>query len=246
MSTPSAPFSSPVPVVDEDLLTLEQVKGVVPTTLKAAITQDYVDKLNRVTSDPIIRDHIQRNFVSYTAVLKEGKFKTEDYLHAVTYVSFKLMGYSDKDSYAKTFPKRYTDLVANGTPEKTIASYVSIYKKGKLVNLILEQTLVPSWVLNQHMYQEALNVQFDLMRTADSEKVRTEAANSLLTHLKKPEAAKNAININLGQQDQQGMAALTNALTDLAEVQRNAIANGTMKTIDVAAMRLVHEDQSND
>lgn len=243
MTNPSAPFSNPVPVAQEDLLTLDQVKAAVPTTMKAAITQDYVDKLNGITNDPIIRDHIQKNFVSYTAVLKEGKFKTEDYLSAVAYVSFKLMGYTDKDSYAKTFPKRYTDLVAAGTPEKTIASYVSIYKKGKLVNLILEQTLVPSWVLNQHMYQEALNVQFELMRNADSEKVRTEAANSLLTHLKKPEATKNSVNINLGQQDQQGMAALTNALTQLAETQRTAIQSGNMKTIDVAATRLVHEDE---
>ncbi|MCF8861606.1 putative terminase small subunit [Agrobacterium phage OLIVR2] len=242
MSVPSAPFSSPIPVTDEDLLTLEEVKSAVPTTLRASITQDYVDKLNGITTDPIVRDHIQRNFVSYTAVLKEGKFKTDDYLAAVAFVSFKLMGYTDKDSYAKTFPDRYTALVANGTPEKTISSYVSIYKKGKLVNLILEQSLVPSWVLNQHMYQEALNVQFELMRSADSEKVRTEAANSLLTHLKKPEAAKG-ININLGEQDQQGMAALTQAITQLAQTQKTAIEMGTMKTIDVAASRLVHAEE---
>lgn len=244
MSDPSAPFSTPVVVQTDDLLTIDQVKGAVPTTLRSAITQDYVDKLNGVTSDPIIRDHIQRNFISYTGVLKDGKFKTEDYLHAVAFVSFKLMGYSDKDSYAKTFPNRYTQLVANGTPEKTISSYVSIYKKGKLVNLILEQTLVPSWVLNQHMYQEALNTQFDLMKNAGSEKVRTEAANSLLTHLKKPEAAKGGVNLNLSEQDQQGMAALTNALTQLAQTQKTAIERGSMKTIDVTSSRLSHgEDQ---
>ena len=246
MSTPSAPFSTPLPMKQDDMLTLEEVKHAVPSTLRAAITQDYVDKLNTITSDPITRDHIQKNFIGYTVVLKEGKFKTEDYLSAVAYVSFKLMGYSDKDSYAKTFPDRYTSLVAQCVPDKTVASYVSIYKKGKLVNLILEQTLVPSWVLNQDMYQAALNVQFDLMRNADSEKVRTEAANSLLTHLKKPEAAKNSVNINLNQHDQQGMAALTAALTDLAETQKTAIANGSMKTIDVAATRLIHEEAIDD
>lgn len=245
MSNPSAPFSTPMTVNSDDLLTLDQVKEVVPTTLKSSITQDYVDKLNAITTDPIMREHIQSNFISYTAVLKDGKFKTDDYLNAISYVTFKLMGFSDKDSYAKTFPKRYTDLVASGVPEKTIASYVSIYKKGKLVNLIIEQSMIPTWLLNQNMFQEALNTQYHLMKNAVSEKVQTEAANSLLTHLKKPEAAKGAVNINLSQQDQQGMAALTDAITELAKTQRNAIAEGNMKTIDVASSRLVHSEDDD-
>lgn len=244
MTQPSAPFSKPAnSPTQSDLLTLEEVVNAVPTTLKNSITQNYVDKLNGITTDEIIRDNIQRNFISYTAILKEGKFKTEDYLYAVAYVSFKLMGYTDKDAWVKTFPDRYTKLVAQGIPDKTIASYVSIYKKGKLVNLIMEQSLVPSWVLNQHMFQEALNVQFDLMKNADSEKVRTEAANSLLTHLKKPEAAKNAVTINMNEQDQQGMSALADALNNLASSQRQAIVNGSMKTIDVASTRLVREGE---
>lgn len=240
MSNPSAPFSTvPAPINPDKFLTVDQVKMAVPTTLRSSITQEYVDKLNAISADELTREHIQRNFISYTAVLKDGKFKTEDYLYAVSFVSFKLMGYSDKDSWIKTFPDRYTNCVAQGLPEKQIASYVSIYKKGKLVNLIMEQTLVPSWVLNQHMFQEALNTQFDLMKNAESEKVRTEAANSLLTHLKKPEAAKNSVNINLSDSDNKGMAALTAAMKQLAETQRNAIAVGNMKTIDVAAHRLV-------
>lgn len=240
MSVPSAPFSNlPAPIDQDKFLTIDQVRASVPTTLKPSITQEYVDKLNAISTDELTREHIQKNFISYTAVLKDGKFKTEDYLYAVSFVSFKLMGYSDKDAWIKTFPDRYTNCVAQGLPEKQIASYVSIYKKGKLVNLIMEQSLVPSWVLNQHMFQEALNTQFDLMKNAESEKVRTEAANSLLTHLKKPEAAKNAVNINLSDSDNKGMAALTQAMTELAHAQRQSIMNGTMKTIDVASTRLV-------
>lgn len=240
MSVPSAPFSNlPVPAAPNDLLTVDLVKQSVPTTLRSSITQEYVDKLNAVSSDELTRKAIQENFISYTAVLKDGKFKTEDYLHAVSFVSFKAMGHTDRDAWIKTFPDRYTNCVAQGLPDKQIASYVSIYKKGKLVNLIMEQTLVPTWVLNQHMFQEALNTQFDLMKNAESEKVRTEAANSLLTHLKKPEAAKNAVNINLSDSDNKGMAALTQAMTELAQAQRNSITNGNMKTIDVASTRLV-------
>ena len=61
------------------------------------------------------------------------------------------------------------------------------YNKNKLVNLILEQSMIPSWVLNQDMYQKALNVQCELMLTANSEKV-SDAANSILTHLKPPQS----------------------------------------------------------
>lgn len=248
MSTPTAPFSSlaaPVPATGAHL-TIEDVKGAVPANIKNSITQDYVDKLNAVTNDPIMRDHIQRNFVSYTGVMKEGKFKVEDYLSAVSYVSFKLMGMTDKDAYIKTFPDRYTALIAQGVPEKTISSYVSIYKKGKLVNLILEQTMTPAWVLNQHLFQEALNVQASLMRDAESEKVRTEAANSLLTHLKRPEAVKGGLTINMGDEEKKGLSALTNALEQLAKGQQQAIATGAMKTIDVAATPLSVSDDVED
>lgn len=242
MSEPSAPFSSMVPalkpVLEEGMLTIEQVKQAVPTNLRTSITQEYVDKLNAITTDEVMRDAISRNFISYTGVLKEGKYKTEDYLCAVAFVSFKLMGMTDKDAYIKTFPDRYLRLVQNGQGDKEMSSYVSIYKKGKLVNLILEQTMTPAWVLNSHMFQEALNTQFDLMRNAESEKVRTEAANSLLTHLKKPEAAKGGVTFNLNQSDQAGMAAITNALHELADVQRGAISSGQSKTIDIAAMKM--------
>lgn len=222
--------------------TIQDVKAAVPSNLRSSITQDLVDKLNTATTDDIARDAIQKNFLSYVNVMKEGKFKLDEYLSAVMFVSFKLMGDTDKDAYAKTFPDRYLALVQKGTPDKTISSYVSMFRKGKLVNLIMEQSLVPTWVLNNHMFQEALNTQFDLMKNAQSEKVRTEAANSLLTHLKKPEPAKGAIKITMGDAEQNTMNALVDAMNGLVDAQRSAIVNGTMKTIDVAGSRLIAED----
>lgn len=216
-------------------LTLEQVQTAVPKALKGSVTQGLVDTLNTVTTDPLMIENIQKNFLTYADILKEGKFKTEEYINAVIFVSFKIMDYSDKDAYAKTFPDRIVALTARGASSKDISAYVSAFKKGKLVSLIMEQTLVPTWVLNQHMFQEALNTQYDLMKNADSEKVRTEAANSLLTHLKKPEVTKGSnININIGES--KIMSDLQQSLQDLASMQRDAIANGSMKTIDIAAL----------
>ena len=73
--------------------------------------------------------------------LEKAQFKTEDYLNAVAFVSYKLMGHSNQEAYFKTFPTRYQDMLAAGKSQKDISSFVSIYAKGKLVNLILEQFL---------------------------------------------------------------------------------------------------------
>lgn len=206
------------------MLTVQQVATALPPNLKSSATQQFVDQINNIVSDPIVAEQVRDNFISYTKVLQEGKFKTEDYLHAVTYVSFKLMGMSNQDAYCRTFPQRHAALVARGTPAKDIAAYVSAYHRGKLVNLILEQSLVPSWVLNQDAYQKAINTQVDLMTNAQSELVRTQAANSILTHLAKPKEAGPLVNIDM--RENSGMNELKNMLVDLATKQRELISNG--------------------
>lgn len=205
------------------MLTLEQVQSAVPATIKRSINQSLVDTINNAAADPLVAEQIRENFVSYTSVLKDGKFRTEDYLSAVTYVSYKLMGDTNKEAWAKTFPARFATLKAKGATEKEVSAHVSAYNKGRLVNAILEQSLVPTWVLNQDMYQKALNVQADLMMNAHSEKVRSDAANSILTHLKKPEGK---IEVDLNIKDNSGMNELKGALADMAATQRQLIASG--------------------
>ena len=224
--------------------TLEDVKKAVPSHIRSNITQPLVDTLNNIAADPLIAEDIRNNFVSYSAVLKEGRFKVEDYLNAVAYVSYKIMGNTNEESYAKTFPHRYSALIAKGTAKKDIASYVSAYNKGKLINLILEQTLVPAWVLNQDLYQKAINVQADLMQNAQSEKVRAEAANSLLTHLGKPK--EGSFQINIGETENSGMREMRDMLRQVAMNQQEAIQQGRMQTIDVAAQRIRAEDEYED
>lgn len=218
------------------MLTVDVVAKSLPANLKSAATQQFVDQINNIVTDPIIAEQVRENFISYTKVLQEGKFKTEDYLHAVTYVSFKLMGYSNQDSYFRTFPQRHQALVARGTSAKDIAAYVSAYNKGKLVNLILEQSLVPSWVLNQDAYQKAINTQVKLMQNAQSEMVKTQAANSLLTHLTKPKEVGPLINFDM--RENSGMNELRDLLGKVASKQQEAIRNGT-STKDIANQAII-------
>ncbi len=227
-----------------DLLTVAQVAGAVPPNLKNVITQGFVDQINAVVADPLLAEQIRNNFVSYTGVMKDGKFKIEDYLNAVVYVSYKLMGYSNKDSYFRTFPTRHANLVAKGTSEKDISAYVSAYNKGKLVNLILEQTLVPVWVMNQDIYQKAINHQFTLMTSAQSEKVQCEAANSLLTHLKKPEGKD--FQINMDMRETSGINELREAMKGMANAQLDALKSGAPIKLVTDATIVDAEDTSGD
>lgn len=222
-------------------LTLQQVAHALPPNLKNNVTQQLVDNINNCVADPIMAEAIKDNFLSYTQVLSEGKFKTEDYLSAVIYVSFKLMGMSNQDAYARTFPARYRTLLNNGTSAKDISSYVSMYNKGRLVNLILEKSLIPTWVLNQHIYQKAINVQADLMSNANSEMVRMQAANSILTHLAKPKEVGPLINLDL--REGSGLNELKATLTQLAQQQRDLIGQGvTTKSIADQGLVIDHVD----
>lgn len=219
------------------MLTIVDVEKALPSQLKVNATQDLVDKVNAASQDPLVAENIRDNFITYASVLREGKFKTEDYLSAVAYVSFKLMGLSNKDSYAKTFPARHQALLTKGATDKDISAYVAAYHKNKLVNLILEQALIPTWLLNQDAYQKAINVQMDLMKNANSEKVRTDAANSILVHLKRPETQK--VELSLGLRETSGMAELKASMADLAARQLELINAGGASAKAIAHETLV-------
>ena len=215
----------------------ELVIKAVPPNLKNAVSDDLVDRLNAITSDQILAEEVRNNFISYVSVLREGKFKLEDYLNAVTYVSHRLNGDTQHDAYFKTFPSRYQNLMALGKTPKEISNYVAMFNKGKLVQKIQEQTLTPAWVMNQDMFQAALNTNYQIMMDDDvSPKVRVEAANSLLTHLQKPKEVTPAVNIDL--RESSGLSELKKALGQLATQQQQLIEQGG-STRDVAAQRII-------
>jgi hypothetical protein len=169
--------------------------------------------------------------------MADGRFKVQEYVNAVKYVSHKLMGATNIEAYSKTFPDKITRFAAQGVTAKDIASYVTAYNKSKLVNLIFEQTLIPSYVLNQDLYQKALNVQAELMVTARSEKVRSDAANSLLSHLKMPETQKVELDVKVKEDGSIG--ALRQATLELARAQRLAMEAGQVTAQDVAHSRVI-------
>lgn len=218
-------------------LTIDQFKQALPDKVKKSLNQELIDQINTTLGDPELYESYRDNLISYTKVMADGKFKVTSYVDAVRYVSHKLMGCTNIDAYTKTFPDKYTRFMAQGVAAKDIASYVTAYNKSKLVNLIFEQTLIPSYVLNQDLYQKALNVQAELMTTANSEKVRCDAANSLLTHLKMPETQK--VELEIGVREDSSIAALRATTLELARQQRLMVESGAMNAQEVAHGRLI-------
>ena len=226
------------------VLTLETFRTSLPDKVKKTINQELMDSINKTLSDPDMYETYRENLLSYASVMADGRFKMESYVSAVKYVSHKLMGASNIAAYIKTFPDKYQDFINRGIETKDIASYVTAYNKSKLVNLIMEQTLIPSYVLNQDLYQKALNVQAELMLTAKSEKVRSDAANSLLTQLKMPEVNKVQLDVNVKEDG--SIAALRESTLELVRQQKLMVQAGAMNAQEVAHSKLVIDVESRE
>jgi hypothetical protein len=217
-------------------LTVDQFKQALPDKVKKSLNQELIDQINLTLAEPDLYEAYRDNLLSYTRVMADGKFRIEQYVAAVKYVSHKLMGATNIEAYSKTFPDKMVRFTAQGVSAKDIASYVTAYNKSKLVNLIFEQTLIPSYILNQDLYQKALNHQAHLMLTAKSEKVQSDAANSLLTHLKMPETQKVELDVNV--KEDSSITQLRAATLELARAQRLAMEAGAMTAAQAATSKL--------
>lgn len=219
------------------MLSIDILKKALPSKYKNKVNNELLNQINQTLSDPDLYDTYKDNFISYLDVLNDGKYKIQDYMNAVKYCTHKLMGNTNTDAYIKTFPQRYQTMIDKGYTSKEMSSHISIYNKSQLVNKIMEQSLIPSWVLNQDLYQKAINVQAELMMTAQSEKVRSDSANSLLIHLKPPEVKK--VELDIGLKANSEIEELKLTLAELASQQQRMIKAGISTATDVAEQKLI-------
>jgi hypothetical protein len=222
---------------EEKQLTVEALRAVVPRKSRSAITPKFVKKLNELVDDPEIRETFRNNVIGYVDILNEPHVSTKDYIQAVRYASYKLMDCTNQEAWIKTFPERYERMLEEGKSPDAIRAAVSAYAKGKVVNMVLEQSMIPVHIMNMDVYQKAVNTQAKLMMTAKSEKVRSDAANSLLTHLKPPESKKVDLSVNMKEDD--SVRQLRNAVTDLARAQQAAIEQGTQNAKEIAEAKII-------
>lgn len=218
------------------MLSIETVKKLVPKSQRGLITQDFLDKIEASVQNSLIAEEFKNNFITYLNVLSTGKYKMEDYISAVKYISFKLLGYSNIDAYAATFPDRYERLKREG--QEQIEAFASMYNKNKLVMQIYEQTIVPTYVLNAPLHQEALN---ELAKMIKDPSVRgmtkVKACEAILQHTKQPEIVKGELTIGIEQQDT--ISELRDVVEQLAEVNRLSIVRNVKSIKEVAEAKII-------
>lgn len=226
------------------MLTVVQIREALPAHLKNAASQSLTDMVNTMATDIDCAEAIRETFIGNTNVLKEGRFKIEDYVNACAYVSYRLMGYNNRESYMRAFPVRYQGMVARGLTDKDISANVAMYNQNKLVSLMMEQALIPVWVMNRDAFQQAVLTQVSLMSDLKvSPMVRMQAANSILMHVKPPE--KKQIELNINTSETSGMDELRNTLQALAEKQIELISGG-VSTREIAHQKLLRQQVKDD
>ncbi len=218
----------------------ELLQRVMPSQYKGNVTDEMVDNVNQMITDPNFRELYRDNLVSFTSVLQDGKYQVQKYVEAVKFVSHKLTGDSDVAAYTKTFPDRYQRLVDEGADAKTISAYVSAYKKNQLVTKILEQTLVPVHIMNADLFQKAVNQQAYLMMNANSEKVASDAAACLIRELRPPEAKK--VELDIGVKEDKGLNELRAATQELVRMQKQQLEAKVLTPQQVAQTKLIEAE----
>lgn len=218
------------------MLALESVRKLVPKSQRTLITQEFLDKLEASVNDSLVAEQFKENFVTYLNVLSKGKYKMEDYINAVKYVSFKLLGYSNINAYIATFPERYERLKAEGQTQ--IEAFVSMYNKNKLVMQIYEQTIVPSYVLNAPMHQQALNTLAAMIVDDDVRGMtKVKACEAILQYTKQPDVVKGELTIGIEQSDT--INDLREITENLADTYKMMLEKKGMKLKDVAEANII-------
>lgn len=186
-------------------------------------TDDLLNTLNSIEIDGA--DFVRENWLTHAAILREGSYTLEAYTTAVKYVSLKQMGHTNQSAYSIALADRYQRMVAEGMDEKRMSSNIAAYHKGALVQRILSQSTIPLYMLYQDEAHKAIRTLVQIMQEPDASfKTRAEAADKLLTHIKRPEAAKIELDVTHKQAD--GMQELQVMMREVAQRQLNAIANG--------------------
>jgi len=218
-------------------VSLEVFRRALPKHIRENLNQGTVDKINNMLAgDEITAEHFRDDLYGYTSVMKGGRFTIQQYINAVRYVSFKMQDCSNEQAYSKTFPERYQELLDQGCDSRKIGGYVSQWNSRLLVQKIFEQTMTPVHIYNADIYQKAINLQASLMVSANSELVRTQAANSLLTHLKPPETSKLELDVNIKEGNV--ITELKNTIAELSAVQKKQIEMGVTTVKQVAHSKL--------
>lgn len=226
---------------EPELLTVEGLQKIYPRKVNRETLEECIEIMNKsiVDMDFVMREHYRDNLVNVIDVIKEGeRIKFADYVKAVKFCSFKMAGYTDVRAYSLTFPERIERMAKEGISNANLYVYANSYSKNKVVVEIMAKLIVPTHIMYQDYFHMAVKTQVEIM-TDDSvsPKVRSDAANSLMTHLKQPEIKQAELKISTN--DSGVIGSLAEALNNLSSAQKQALSSGSIKLKDISEAEII-------
>lgn len=240
-------FEEVYAVPELEKVTVEELKILYPVKVAGKVLEQAAEILNTATEDMdyVMAKEFRDNCLSFIDILKNSKSRVSfaDYVNACKFATFKLAGNTDVRAYALTFPDRIRRMERDKVPNSHLYQYASIYSKNKTVVEVMAKLVVPTHIMFQDIFHQAVKVQSELMLDNKiSPKVRSDAANSLMTHLKTPEVKQAELKVDV--QGSGAIEQLAEALGSLSGKQSEMLREGrySLKDIREATIIEVTED----
>lgn len=219
--------------VQRQVFTKKSIEGMIP--IKLDVSEVEVNRINALASDEELQEAFKENIVSFSSVLAGNNSNSiTDYVNAVTYTSWVLLGKSQLEAWGKVFPDRMQRLQALGKNTREMSNHASAYTRTKLVVKIMQQTLTPSYIYNASLFQKTLTNMYDIAMNEDSlDKDRIAAGAEVLKHTAIPEG----FDLDKGVVTDKSASLiekLADTVSKMADTQRTLITDGVLTPNQVA------------
>lgn len=235
-------FEEVYAVPELEKVTVEELKILYPVKVAGKVLEQAAEILNTATEDMdyVMAKEFRDNCLSFIDILKNSKSRVSfaDYVNACKFATFKLAGNTDVRAYALTFPNRIRRMERDKVPNSHLYQYASIYSKNKTVVEVMAKLVVPTHIMFQDIFHQAVKVQSELMLDDSiSPKVRSDAANSLMTHLKTPEVKQAELKVDV--QGSGAIEQLAEALGSLSGKQSEMLREGRYSLKDIREATII-------
>lgn len=235
-------FEEVYAVPELEKVTVEELKILYPVKVAGKVLEQAAEILNTATEDMdyVMAKEFRDNCLSFIDILKNSKSRVSfaDYVNACKFATFKLAGNTDVRAYALTFPDRIRRMERDKVPNSHLYQYASIYSKNKTVVEVMAKLVVPTHIMFQDIFHQAVKVQSELMLDDKiSPKVRSDAANSLMTHLKTPEVKQAELKVDV--QGSGAIEQLAEALGSLSGKQSEMLREGKYSLKDIREATII-------
>jgi hypothetical protein len=197
------------------------------------VTKANLELIDKVCSEDFDEDSFIDSLISFEDINRQGKNSTEMYIKAVQFCSYVVTGSSYTDAYRRTFPDR-----AAGKEGNTLTAFSSSYANGKLVKDILQRMTLNNNLLFMDKEFKARKKLFEIGMSGDG-KTNVEALKVFLDNqYREKDKAGFEVNINMG--DTSAIDSVNDAITRLAEKQKESIERGTISLKEVAEGKIIN------